>query len=172
MDVKGEKLKTRIEIKAFSNLSLDELYALLALRQQAFVVEQNCPYLDADGRDQGATHLLAWADSVDLGAQLAGCLRIFREMDSGEPGAQHDYKIGRVVVGPGFRGHALSKEMVRQAMDYAVTHLGASSIKISSQAHLEKLYGSLGYKTISDMYLEDNIPHVMMKWSAPPRGWP
>jgi ElaA protein len=135
--------------RAFSELTIAELYAITALRESVFVVEQNCPYLDADGVDPASRHL--WA-SADDGAIHAYC----RIVPAGVKFAE--ISIGRVITAPVARGTGLGKELVRRAIEAC----GPGPIRIGAQAHLQKFYGELGFVVAGEPYDEDGIPHVEM----------
>lgn len=134
----------------FNDLSLQQLYALLTLRAEVFVVEQNCPYLDPDGQDTGALHVLGYED-----AQLAAYARVYVP----EPGVA---AIGRVAVGKEFRGRGYGRQLMQAAMDAAAASFNAAVIRISAQRYLERFYESMGFQITSAPYLEDNIPHIGM----------
>lgn len=134
---------------AFSELTNLELYAITALRQRVFIVEQNCPYLDADGVDLESRHL--WAAGTD-GALHAYC----RIVPAGVKFAE--ISIGRVITAPEARGTGLGKELMRRA----ITACGPGPIRIGAQAHLERFYGELGFVRASEPYDEDGIPHIEM----------
>ncbi|HFU3843078.1 TPA: GNAT family N-acetyltransferase [Streptococcus suis] len=145
------------EMKAFDQLSLQELYAILTLRVDVFVVEQACPYPEVDGKDPNCLHLLG----TDEG-ELVAYLRIL------PAGLSYDeVSIGRVVVKSSHRGKGLGRPMMEQAIDFITTVWEESQIKIGAQAHLEKFYSSLGFEPVSEVYLEDNIPHLDMLYSKP-----
>lgn len=145
------------EMKAFDQLSLQELYTILTLRMDVFVVEQACPYPEVDGKDPNCLHLLG----TDNG-ELVAYLRIL------PAGLSYDeVSIGRVVIKPSHRGKGLSRPMMEQAIEFITTVWEESQIKIGAQAHLEKFYGSLGFEPVSEVYLEDNIPHLDMLYSKP-----
>lgn len=139
-------------LKKFNELSVTELYKIVTLRNQVFVVEQNCAYLDTDDYDQEAYHILIWHENV-----LVAYARIIK------PGVKYtNSSIGRVVVNQNHRklnlGHLLMTYAVK-----AVNELFKNcDITISAQAHLQHFYNKHGFETISDEYLEDNIPHVEM----------
>ena len=154
--------------KAYAQLSLDELYAMLSLRQQVFVVEQNCPYQDADGEDQHALHLFAWQDE-----HLLGYARIFHA--TGQPkttkssahGADADvHRIGRVIIAPQARGQQLGRELMGRAMDLALANPGSEQIVIGAQTYLLDFYRSLGFNPVGEPYLEDGIPHQDMAYPS------
>lgn len=134
--------------RAFDELTRDELYAIIALRERVFVVEQKCAYLDADGLDPRCLHL--WA--VERGAIVA-YLRFL------PAGVKYDEAaIGRVIVAQEARGTGLGKELMRRGLAMA----GAAPVRVGAQAHLERFYGELGFRRVSDVYDEDGIPHVEM----------
>lgn len=142
----------KTEIKSFNELSTNELYKILNLRNQVFVVEQNCAYLDTDGNDTVALHLLMW--NAD---ELVAYSRIFKA------GIMYNTSsIGRVVVNPTYRGKKIGHLLIQSAINTIKTHYNAPNITISAQAHLQKFYNAHGFKTISTPYLEDDIPHVKM----------
>lgn len=143
----------RFATKSFNQLSLNELYDIMKLRQEIFVVEQNCPYLDADGYDQKATHVLG----ISEGDKLAAYIRIFA------PGDYYDEAaIGRVVVNADFRGKQRGVDIMQRGIDYCKKHFPNSPIKIGAQVYLDKFYRSLGFVPVSEMYLEDGIEHQYM----------
>jgi ElaA protein len=140
----------------FDALAVGELYALLRLRADVFVVEQNCVFGDIDGRDPDARHLLAFA-----GDALGGYLRVFPP-----PAAGSAAKIGRVVVAPAFRSTGLGRRLMAAALVEIAGRLGPVPIELAAQAHLEKFYGSFGFVRCSDDYLEDDILHCDMQKPA------
>jgi ElaA protein len=135
--------------RAFAELTIVELYAITALRERVFVVEQNCPYLDADGVDPASRHL--WATSDD-GAIHAYC----RIVPAGVKFPE--VSIGRVITAPEARGTGLGKDLMRRALDAC----GAVPVRIGAQAHLQKFYGELGFVVSGEPYDEDGIPHIEM----------
>jgi ElaA protein len=135
-------------VRTFAELSVGELYAIMELRQRVFVVEQNCPYLDADGVDPVSRHV--WAQRGDA---IAAYLRI---VPAGEK--FDEVSIGRVITAPEARGSGLGRELMKRGLAAA----GAVPIRIGAQAHLEKFYGELGFTRASDVYDEDGIPHIEM----------
>jgi len=139
------------KIKRFNELSVSELYFVLKLRSEIFVVEQNCVYLDADGKDNSALHLLGYIDD-----KLIAYARIF------EPGIYFDNaSIGRVVVDVNYRRGGNGFTLVKKAIEVSKS-LSNTPITISAQQYLEKFYQALGFVTVSEMYLEDDIPHIEM----------
>ncbi len=141
-----------ISIKPFDELGTHELYGLLQLRSEVFVVEQTCIYNDLDDLDQLAWHLILKNDN-----RVAGTARIL-------PGGTRfpQVSIGRVVVSPHFRRQNLGKLVMQEAMKFAFSHFAASEIKISAQLYLERFYEDLGFRRIMEIYDEDGIPHIGM----------
>ncbi|MCB1705303.1 MAG: GNAT family N-acetyltransferase [Halioglobus sp.] len=141
---------------AFDELGTSLLYAVLQLRQQIFVVEQDCAYLDLDGRDQGAMHMLC-----TRGEQLLAYQRCL------PPGLNYpESSLGRVAVCPRARGQQLGRELVQRGIDHNLGRWPQQDICISAQSHLQVFYGSLGFSGEGDGYLEDNIPHRKMRYRA------
>lgn len=138
--------------QSFDALTPHELYAIMRLRSEVFVVEQNCPYLDPDGKDFHSRHLMGWD-----GDQLVAYSRLL------PPGLAFDeISIGRVVNSPAYRGKGVGKELMLEAIKTCYTLFGHQPIKIGAQQYLQQFYESLGFIQVSDMYLEDNIPHIEM----------
>ena len=146
----------QIEIKPFTALSLEELYAVLRLRSEIFVVEQECIYLDLDGKDMKALHVLGWK-----GDQLCGYCRVFRPGDYFE-----EASIGRVAVPTDFRGRGYGALIVDFTIQAIHKEMGACPIAISAQAYLQRFYEELGFKAEGDLYKEDGIPHMRMVLTA------
>ena len=134
--------------RAFAELSVAELYAIVALREQVFIVEQACAYLDADGLDRVSRHL--WADA---GGDIAAYLRI---VPAGAKFAE--VALGRIVTAPAARGTGLGRALVQRGLDA----VGPLPVRIAAQAHLERFYGEFGFVRASEPYLEDGIPHIDM----------
>ena len=140
-------------LKPYAALSLDELYAALALRQRVFVIEQNCPYLDCDGHDQEALHL--W--HTDENGVPDAYLRLFG------PGVKYaECSIGRVVTAPEVRRTGLGRELVARGLAAAAERFAHAPVRISAQAYLERFYGEFGFARVGANYLEDDIPHCEM----------
>ena len=147
---------------SFDELDGPALYAALALRQAVFVVEQDCPYLDADGLDDRSMHLLGWR-----GGDLAAYARAL------PPGLVYPCAaIGRVVTSPAARGQGLGRPLMRRAMAHTWRRWGPGPIKLSAQAHLEPYYRSLGFAVCGPGYDEDGIPHLPMRCAGPPGNIP
>lgn len=152
-------MQVRWEWHAFDALTPRRLYAVLAARAAVFVVEQNCPYQDLDGRDAAAEHLVAWA-----GDEVAAYARTFAP---GTPGAQGaDASVGRVLTTARFRGASLGRELVGRALGRLDECHPTHAVRISAQQYLERFYRSFGFATVSAPYLEDGIPHVAMRRAA------
>ncbi len=142
-----------IEIKHYDELTKDDLYAILQLRAKVFVVEQNCPYVDPDGKDQEAWHVL-----MKCAGKLIGTARIFPP----DVYFKKHTSIGRVVVEKTFRKRSLGKELMRKSMEFLMEKFPEYPIAISAQKYLERFYEDLGFYTEGKEYLEDGIPHVKM----------
>lgn len=140
--------------KSFNELSIDELYQILHLRQVVFVVEQDCPYIDTDFRDQPAWHL----SGHDTDGDLVAYTRILPKGVSYE----NYISIGRVVTSKKIRGKGLGRKLMTISIGKTRELLGNDPIKISAQNHLKKYYGSLGFVPVGDIYEEDGIPHIAM----------
>jgi len=143
-------------LKKFHQLSLDELYGILQLRLEVFVVEQDCPYQDLDGKDLEAYHLFLKDND-----EIVAVLRILPENVAYEETA-----IGRVIVKESYRGQKIAKTMMRKAIGFITNDLGKKKIKLSGQAYLTDFYIDLGFKKVSDEYLEDGIKHYEFLYGA------
>jgi ElaA protein len=141
------------QIKRFNELSLQELYSLLKLRSHVFVVEQNCVYQDVDGKDDKALHLLGKVED-----QVIAYSRLFKAGDYFENAA-----IGRVVIHPEYRDKKWGHDMMQQAISAIESNFNTKQITISAQLYLKKFYEANGFVQTSEMYLEDDIPHIEMK---------
>ena len=139
-------------------LTRDELYEIIKLRIEVFVVEQDCPYQDLDDKDKNAYHLFA----EDNGLVVA-VLRILPEGVSFE-----DMAIGRLIVKKSYRGRGISKKMMNKAINFIINDLNKSKIRLSGQAYLIDFYESLGFKRVSDVYLEDGIDHYEFLYEKDP----
>ncbi|MCY1015619.1 GNAT family N-acetyltransferase [Pyxidicoccus sp. MSG2] len=151
----------RWQWKTFPELTLDELYALLALRQEVFVVEQRSIYQDVDGLDGASLHLLAYED-VAGAPFLAAYLRI---LPPGVkfPGAS---SLGRVVTSPRARGRGLGREVVARGLSRLDSDFPAADVRISAQHYLQRFYEGFGFHAEGDVYDEDGIPHIEMVRAA------
>ncbi|QNH63454.1 GNAT family N-acetyltransferase [Hymenobacter sediminicola] len=139
--------------KPFSALTLPELYALLQLRSEVFVVEQTCAFQDIDGHDQAAYHLLGHTET----GELAAYTRLFAAGIS-----YPEASIGRVVVSPQFRRYGLGRELLRQSIAAVEQLFGPQPIQIGAQLYLKEFYESFGFQQLGEGYLEDGIPHIHM----------
>ena len=141
--------------KKFEDLTLEELYAFLALRQEVFTVEQNCAYQDADGLDAAALHLMGYE-----GGKVVAYLRVFAA------GIRYrEVAIGRVVTSPQARERGYGKSMMTEALGRIRESFGLVPIRISAQAYLVRFYRGFGFETEGDEYFENGIPHLAM-WRA------
>ena len=139
--------------KKFDDLSPHELYAILQLRNEVFVVEQNCVFQDADNKDQDSHHLMGWDNEM-----LVAYARIV------PPGIAYDSfpSIGRVVTSPKMRNKGIGKILMQQSIEELQKLFGKSSIKLGAQLYLKKFYESFGFVQSSEVYMEDGIPHIEM----------
>lgn len=141
--------------KHHTELSTQELYAILRLRAEVFVLEQQCVYLDVDGQDLlGDTcHLMAWREQ-----QLVAYLRLLDPVQQ-----DGNVVIGRVVTAPSARGQGTGHELMVQALDHGERKWPGQPIYLSAQAHLQGYYGRYGFEPVGEVYLEDGIPHIGMR---------
>ena len=140
------------KIKWFEELGVQEMYEILQLRTEVFVVEQNCVYQDLDGKDNKSLHVSGYLNEV-----LVAYVRIVKAGVS-----YSEIAIGRVVVSPAHRHKSLGHEVMTKAIEIVESQLGVQPIRISAQSHLEKFYGKLGFVSTGKAYLEDGIPHIEM----------
>lgn len=141
--------------KHHSDLGKEQLYAILKLRSEVFVVEQKCPYLDIDGEDLASDtcHLMAWQDDT-----LVAYLRLLDPTSQGG-----DVVIGLVVIAPHARGKGLGHELMEQGLKHAEQLWPDVPVYLSAQAHLQDYYARHGFKVAGEAYLEDGIAHVGMR---------
>jgi len=140
-------------LKTFSELTLDELYGLLRLRNEVFIVEQACPFPDLDGKDQLCHHLLGFSESRSLVAYT----RIV------PPGVIYEVaSIGRVATALGVRRYGVGRELMRRSIAAVEDLHGSGPIQIGAQLYLQKFYESFGFRLLGDLYLEDGIEHIGM----------
>jgi len=138
--------------KEFNELSLDDLYAILNLRQKVFVLEQDCPYIDADYSDQDAFHLLGYKDN-----DLIAYLRAFK------PGIKYEgSSLGRIVTEINSRGLGVGKKIIKEGVKFLKKEYPDNEIIISAQHRLEDFYVDLGFTSRGEVYLEDDIDHIQM----------
>ena len=138
--------------KTYNELSKDELYSILRLRADVFVLEQDCPYQDVDNKDQKAFHVLA----VD-NKEVVAYARVFRSGDYFQ-----EASIGRVVTKPSHRGTGLGQDLMQKTIDFIEKSPVSKPIRISAQTYLLKFYESYGFKKTGIEYMEDGIPHIGM----------
>lgn len=141
----------------FDALDGAAVHAMLALRQQVFVLEQQCLYADIDGRDPRALHLLGWLDDGNGASQLAAYLRVFAPGDKCEEAA-----IGRVLTASFVRGQGIGRALMAEGVHRTAQVFPDARIRISAQQHLQAFYREFGFAPVSDGYLEDGIPHIDM----------
>ncbi len=141
-----------ISVKPFTELNTTELYNILKLRSEVFVVEQDCVYQDLDGKDQKALHVIGTKNN-----KVVAYSRIFKSGDYFNVAS-----IGRVVVAQDERRYGYGKVIMEASIQVVKQRLGETNIKISAQTYLKNFYNSLGFKEIGDGYLEDGIPHIAM----------
>jgi ElaA protein len=139
-------------LQPYNQVSLDDFYAIMRLRQEVFIVEQNCPYLDADGKDPYCHHLMGF-----VGDDLAAYARLLL------PGISYpEASIGRVVTSPKYRGKKYGKQLMQQAIEDINKLYGEVPIRIGAQQYLKKFYEGFRFVDMNEPYLEDGIPHLIM----------
>lgn len=143
------------QLKKFEELNINEIYEILSIRSEVFVVEQKCPYQDIDFKDKNSYHLFAQEEG-----KIVAYLRILEKGISYE-----EISIGRVLITKDYRGKGISREMMLKAIDFIENNLNENKIKISAQAYLTNFYKSVGFIEVSEVYLEDDIPHIDMVYS-------
>lgn len=137
----------------FEELTLNEFHDIIAERIEVFVIEQECPYQELDGKDKKALHLYATNEKNDI-------LAYARILPQGV--SYKEVAIGRVITTQKGRGKGLGHELMKKAMEIIENTFGKVSVRLSAQEHLQQYYGAHGFVKVSEMYLEDNIPHVEM----------
>ncbi len=144
----------------FDELSVHELQNIYTARQLVFVLEQECPYLDADGVDEQSFHLAAWSSRQREPLAYARVVA---------PGVKYtEPSIGRVITTSTARGTGLGRELVRRAVEHTQMAYPGRGIRISAQSRLERFYAGFGFRRVGEDYLEDNIPHTEMLLPARP----
>ena len=141
-----------LHIKWFNELTTDELYELLRIRSEVFVVEQNCVYQDMDGDDQKSVHL--WLTVAEKVVALARVCPAGTHMD--------EISIGRVITTE--RGKGYGKQVMIHAIDTAIEYFGATRIDIEAQEYARGFYEGVGFKQSSNTFMLDGIPHIKMTW--------
>lgn len=142
----------QFKTSAFKELSTEELYQILQLRSEVFVVEQNCVYQDIDGKDKKAIHVIG-----EFEDKIVAYTRIFKAGDYFE-----NASIGRVVVDANYRDRKWGHDLIRESISAIERRFGESPITISAQLYLQKFYESHGFVVVGETYLEDGIPHIEM----------
>lgn len=138
--------------KKFNELTLDELYEILKLRSEVFVVEQKCIYNDIDGKDLTSSHIM-----IKENGKIKAYLRAL------QPGVSYeDASLGRVLVSPDARGKGYAKVIVTKGVEYILNNFNTTKITIGAQEYLKNFYSEIGFKPISEVYDEDGIPHLDM----------
>ncbi|RAJ17857.1 GNAT family N-acetyltransferase [Olleya aquimaris] len=141
-----------IIVKTFQELTTQELYDILQLRSEVFVVEQDCVYQDIDSKDQKALHVIGFKNN-----KVVAYTRLFK------PGDYFKFSsIGRVVVAENERHHKYGNAIMKASIDAIKTYYKQTEIKISAQCYLKSFYNNLGFFEVGEEYLEDGIPHVAM----------
>ena len=146
-------MKLKIKTKHFSELNIKQLYDLLQLRSEVFVVEQDCVYQDIDNKDKKAIHLLGYTNT-----NLIAYSRIFNEGDYFK-----ETSFGRAIIKKEKRGMGAGDELVRESLKIIRKEYGNKKVKISAQAHLKNFYAKHAFIAKGEEYLEDGIPHVLME---------
>jgi ElaA protein len=144
-------------IQPFSALSLDHLHDIIALRIKIFVIEQDCPYQDLDGKDKLAYHLFY----TNTKNEVVAATRILPQNIS-----YTEVSIGRVVVDESCRGTGIGHLIMKESMDFVLAEFGRVDVRLSAQKHLENYYGKHGFMSTGKEYLEDGIPHVEMLYKS------
>ncbi len=145
-------MKFEVKVKKYPDLSLNEFHDIIALRIEIFVIEQDCPYQELDGKDKLAFHLF-----YEYGGKIVGTTRIL------PPGISYDeVAIGRVVIHADYRGSGMGKKIMEDSMAFVKEEFGDVAVRLSAQKHLEKYYGNHGFVGTGKEYLEDGIPHIEM----------
>ena len=140
------------QCKKFEDLSPSELYAIMQLRNEVFVVEQDCVYQDADNKDLSANHFMGWRED-----RLIAYTRIL------PPGVSYTApSIGRVVTSPAVRGKGIGRELMERSIEQVYQLYGPAPVRIGAQVYLLPFYSSLGFRQSGDVYLEDGIEHIEM----------
>lgn len=140
--------------KAFYELTVPQLYGIMALRQEVFVVEQNCPYLDADGKDMRGWHLVGYDDDNKLIAYA-------RLLPKGVSYENHA-SIGRVATAASARRKGIGQQLMKAAINQVEQLFPGDTVKISAQSYLREFYENFGFVVSGEEYLEDGIPHFPM----------
>ena len=149
-------MKFEHQVKSFQELSLEEFHDIIALRIQIFIIEQNCPYQEVDGKDKLAHHLFFKNEKDEI-------IAVTRILPQGI--SYPEVAIGRVVVHEAYRGTGLGNQLMADSMNFVRDKYGEVPVRLSAQKHLENYYGNHGFKSTGKEYLEDGIPHVEMLYN-------
>ena len=141
-----------IKVKSFNELTVNELYAILQLRSEVFVVEQNCVYQDIDFKDQKSLHVIGFKDD-----KIIAYTRVFKPGDYFK-----NASIGRVVVAALERKHSYGHDLIKASINVIKENFKSDTITISAQKYLQKFYESHNFTKVGEEYLEDGIPHIRM----------
>lgn len=148
-------MNLQFKIKRFNELDIQELYQILRLRAEVFVVEQDCVYQDVDNKDQKALHVIGIKNN-----QIIAYTRLFDAGDYFEKAS-----IGRVVIADKERAYGYGHELIKKSIATVIKFFKTKEIKISAQCYLKKFYENHGFRQIGEEYLEDGIPHIAMELS-------
>jgi ElaA protein len=146
--------------RPFAELSAADVYDMLRVRSDVFVVEQQCIYRDIDALDDRAWHLFA-RDAASSPAALAGYLRVLLPGAAGDDDA--DLRIGRVLTSPTHRGDGLGHALMARALEHIEARWPDTPARLHAQAHLQRFYGAYGFEPISDVHDDDGIAHIWMR---------
>jgi len=144
--------KMKITVKSFGVLTTEELYQILRIRAEVFIVEQECVYQDIDDKDQKALHVIGTKNN-----EIVAYTRLFKPGDYFE-----EASIGRVLVKASERKYGYGKDIMKASIKAVEKHYKTSVIKVSAQLYLERFYHTLGFDQVGEGYLEDGIPHIGM----------
>lgn len=137
----------------FSSLSAEQIYTILSLRAKVFVVEQACPYLDPDGKDRNAYHLMGMEND-----ELVAYLRLILPTNN-----DSELIFGRIITAQHTRKKGYGRALMQHMLAHCETHFPHLSIRCSAQVYLKAFYESFGFVAFSDVYLEDDMPHIAMR---------
>jgi ElaA protein len=146
-------MKINWEITRFEDLTPERLYRIMQLRAEVFIVEQNCPYLDPDGKDHRCFHVMGFNSQKEM---IAYCRILPEDVSYSEA------SIGRVLTSEKGRGTGTGKQLMKRALDEIELLFGEVPVRIGAQLYLKKFYENFGFEVISDEYMEDGIPHIEM----------
>lgn len=158
MDAVGDDITWHC--KAWSELDREELYALLRLRAEVFVVEQDCPYQDLDDKDRNGLHL--WAERTGVPASEGGAVLALTRLLPAGVSYEAEVSIGRVVTSGTVRRSGIGKALMVRSLEALHAHWPGQPIRLSAQQYLERFYREFGFESVGEPYLEDGIPHIAM----------